>query len=232
MHGQQLSVFCASSVPSAATGADHSAVIQRSFSDHSAMFLRPRRLLSVQNRSLSDLECQGAYMPGSDAFSISLTTAAIPSLEDCMRMSNQLLLHAAILQGQHALLVNQTAIAITRRRAETDRQRRKRPRTWWVRPWLTHPRRLQSGDYNQLLQELRLEDEGSFYDYLRMEPAMFDELLQRIGPRITKQDTNWRNSLEPGLKLSVTLRYLATGDKYPTLQPDQTSSSSVSRAAS
>ena len=96
-------------------------------------------------------------------------------------MSNQLLLQAAILQGQHALLVNQTPIAITRRKAETDRQRRKRPRKWWVRPWLTHPRRLQSGDYSQLLQELQLEDEGSFDNYLRMEPAMFDELLQRIG---------------------------------------------------
>ena len=34
-------------------------------------------------------------------------------------MSNQLLLHAVILDGQHALLVNQTAIAITRRRVET-----------------------------------------------------------------------------------------------------------------
>ena len=32
MHGQPLSVFCAFSVPSAATDADHSAVIQRSFS--------------------------------------------------------------------------------------------------------------------------------------------------------------------------------------------------------
>ncbi|CAH1274742.1 Hypp5410 [Branchiostoma lanceolatum] len=29
------------------------------------------------------------------------------------------------------------------------------------------------------MQELRLEDEGSFYNYLRMEPNIFDELLQR-----------------------------------------------------
>ena len=107
---------------------------RRSFGGHSAMFLRPRRLMSIQNRSLSDLECQGIYMPGSDAFSISPTTCSCNTISGRLRMSNQLLLHAAILQGQHDLLVNQTPIAITRRRAETDRQRRKRPRAWWVRP--------------------------------------------------------------------------------------------------
>ena len=36
------------------------------------------------------------------------------------------------------------------------------------------------------MQELRLEDEGAFFNYLRMEPAMFDVLLQRVGPMITK----------------------------------------------
>ena len=63
-----------------------------------------------------------------------------------------------------------------------------------------------------------LEDEESFYNYLRMEAAMFDELLQRVGPRFAKQNTNWKACLEPGLKLSGTLRFLATVDKYPTLQ--------------
>ena len=81
------------------------------------------------------------------------------------------------------------------------------------------------------MQELQLEDEGSFYNYLRMEPAMFDELLQRVGPRIAKQNTNWRASLEPGLKLAVTLRFLATGDKYPTLQYQYRVSHGGSRVA-
>jgi len=35
----------------------------------------------------------------------------------------------------------------------------------------------------------------SFFNYLRMEPAMFDELVQRVGPRIEKQDTNMRKAL-------------------------------------
>lgn len=47
----------------------------------------------------------------------------------------------------------------------------------------------------------------------RGESATFDKPLQRVGPEITKADTNWRESLEPGLKLAGTPRYLATGDK-------------------
>ena len=53
-----------------------------------------------------------------------------------------------------------------------------------------------------------------------MEPRMFDEILQRVGPRIKKVDTNFRRALEPGLKLAITIRHLASGDKYPTLQYD------------
>lgn len=131
-------------------------------------------------------------------------------------MNEQSLLQAALLQGHQALILNHMTIAVIRRRMQ--RRQRRKQRTWWVRPWLTQQRRVLFGDYSQLMQELRLEDEGSFYNYLRMEPAMFDELLQRVGPRITKQDTHWRQSLEPGLKLALTLRFLATGDKYPTLQ--------------
>jgi len=36
----------------------------------------------------------------------------------------------------------------------------------------------------RLMEELRVENLQSFFDYLRMEPAMFDELAQRVGPRI------------------------------------------------
>ena len=46
---------------------------------------------------------------------------------------------------------------------------------------------------------------------------MFYELLQRITPRITKS-SSYRQPLEPGLKLALTLRYLATGNSYKSLQ--------------
>ena len=52
---------------------------------------------------------------------------------------------------------------------------------------------------------------------LRVEPAMFNELLNRLGERITKKDTWYRKALDPGLKLAITLCFLATGDSYHTL---------------
>lgn len=67
------------------------------------------------------------------------------------------------------------------------------------------------------MEELRVEDQHSFFNYLRMEPALFDELVQRVGPRIEKRDTNMRKALPPGLKLAITVRFLASGDKYPSL---------------
>ena len=59
---------------------------------------------------------------------------------------------------------------------------------------------------------------GSFRNFVRVEPAMFRELLLRLRPRLEKIDTFFRKSLDPGLKLAITLRYLATGDSYRSLQ--------------
>jgi len=36
----------------------------------------------------------------------------------------------------------------------------------------------------RLMEALRVENTQTFFSYLRMEPAMFDELVQRVGPRI------------------------------------------------
>lgn len=96
------------------------------------------------------------------------------------------------------------------------KKRRRHPR-FWVRPWLTATRRLAHGHYHRLMQELRMEDTSSFVNFMRMEPQMFDELVARLSPRISRQDTNWRKALEPGLKVAIALRYLASGDRYSTL---------------
>ena len=39
---------------------------------------------------------------------------------------------------------------------------------------------------------------------------MFDERLERITTFKEKENTNYRNALEPGMKLAITLRHLAS----------------------
>ena len=56
-----------------------------------------------------------------------------------------------------------------------------------------------------------------FTNFMRLEPRMFHELLLRFTPRLTKQETNMRHPLDPGLKLAIILRYMATGDIYNNL---------------
>nr|XP_054774507.1 putative nuclease HARBI1 [Lytechinus pictus] len=91
----------------------------------------------------------------------------------------------------------------------------RRERRWWVRPWIE--RRVVFGQYDTLMAELKNECQGDFVNYMRMEPAMFYELLQRISPRIKKSQRN-RQPLEAGLKLAITLRYMVTGNSYKSLQ--------------
>ena len=85
------------------------------------------------------------------------------------------------------------------------RQRRRAKRSW-VRPWLSTDRRLQFGHNDQLLIELRMEDNSSFFNYMRMEPLIFDEILNRVSPRIQKSDNHFRKALEPGLELERIMR--------------------------
>ena len=42
------------------------------------------------------------------------------------------------------------------------------------------------------MEELIVQDPQTFFNYPRMEPAMFDELVQRVEPRIEKHDTKMR----------------------------------------
>ncbi|KAJ8018303.1 hypothetical protein HOLleu_43780 [Holothuria leucospilota] len=99
-----------------------------------------------------------------------------------------------------------------------NRMRRRRQRRWWYRAWLGPARRRKYGLYDQLMVELRREDTTAFTNFLRMPPAMFDELLTRVGPRITKQRTYYRAPIEPGMKLAITLRHLASGSKYTDMR--------------
>jgi hypothetical protein len=86
----------------------------------------------------------------------------------------------------------------------------------WVREWLT--RRHWFGQYDSLLTELHKEDQRGYKNYLRITPDLFQEMAEKLTPRLQKQSTFMREPLQVGLKLAATLRFLATGNSYPSLQ--------------
>ena len=69
-------------------------------------------------------------------------------------------------------------------------RRWRRQRRYWVWPWIA--RRLEFGQYHTLMAELEWEHRGDFINYLHMDSAMFQELLQRLTLGLMKKDTNCR----------------------------------------
>lgn len=58
-----------------------------------------------------------------------------------------------------------------------------------MRLWLHANRRIIYGRYDRLLDELRMEDQQLFFTVLMILPTMFYGLMNRVGCRITKDDT-------------------------------------------
>lgn len=121
------------------------------------------------------------------------------------------------IQNAHLELqnVNFRLLQLQRRRR---RRIRRRQRRIWAHAWSGPERRREFGLYDQLMVELRNEDEKAFVNFLRIPPEMFDEMHERLRPRLTKTDTKMRLALEPGLKLAFTLRHLASGARYKDMR--------------
>jgi len=62
--------------------------------------------------------------------------------------------------------------------------------------------------------ELTTEDPGGFRNFLRMDKIDFEELLEKVTPVIQRQDTWMREAISASERLSITLRFLATGDSF------------------
>lgn len=64
---------------------------------------------------------------------------------------------------------------------------------------------------------LKVVASGQFENFTRMSRSDFEYLLMKISPYIRKQDTNFRDSVPPEVKLYCMLRFLASGDSYASL---------------
>ncbi|XP_014661400.1 PREDICTED: uncharacterized protein LOC106804647 [Priapulus caudatus] len=99
---------------------------------------------------------------------------------------------------------------------EEEEEMQRRPKCCQTRPWLL--RRPMYGHYEALMYELELEDPQAFQEFTRMDVETFHDLQTRVEPLLTKTSTRLRQPICPGLKLALTLRYLATGEFYRSLR--------------
>ena len=75
----------------------------------------------------------------------------------------------------------------------------------WVHP--LNEERTEKGEfYTHYTDHRQFEDR--FFELYRMTVAQFDELLYIVGPRILKQETNFRRPLSPEERLAITIRYV------------------------
>lgn len=100
-----------------------------------------------------------------------------------------------------------------------------RRRRFWVRPSLQAKKKYSATD---LMNDLILDDVdvlnleyrsgAGFKNFFRMSTTSFETLLNMIGPKISKSDTRMRKCIPAHERLAFTLRFLATGDSYHSLQ--------------
>lgn len=116
----------------------------------------------------------------------------------------------SVIQKKKLLLLKKKVILLDA--IQHDEQRKSR--RVWVHEINTQ--RNEKGLYHTLVQELRLDNERHS-QYFRMDKDSFDHLLELISPSLTKQDTQMRDAIEPGLKLAVTLHHLAEGASHKAI---------------
>ena len=80
-----------------------------------------------------------------------------------------------------------------------------------------HSREVYSG--SSLLADWNFQSVSGLYkNFTRMSPSEFEFLNNFIGEKISKKDTAFRKAISVQERLVLTLRFLASGDSYVSLQ--------------
>lgn len=95
-----------------------------------------------------------------------------------------------------------TLVALKRKKQDRKRKR------WWSKEWYKLRNRF---THEHLLNVLRETEPEDYRNFLRMNQESFDCLLELVRPKIGKKDTNMRQAIPATQRLSITLRYLASG---------------------
>jgi len=68
------------------------------------------------------------------------------------------------------------------------------------------------GAHKSLVPDLLTTDRSSYRNFFRMDDESFRLLIANVSPKLTKSNTIMRESVSANERLSVTLRFLATGN--------------------
>ena len=85
---------------------------------------------------------------------------------------------------------------------------------FWVRK--IYQERKEKGEFHRLVAEAKLTDEELFFKMFRMTRTKFETLLGFVSITLSKPSAR-REPVGPAEQLSVTLRYLVTGDAFSTI---------------
>ncbi|XP_036143028.1 protein ALP1-like [Monomorium pharaonis] len=104
-------------------------------------------------------------------------------------------------------------IALLINEVQKKKKRNYSKKRYWVEP-IFQERKLH-GFYHAIFPVITLED-SRFRNYFRMSVTQYEELLCIIAPSLTKQ-TVIREPIPPAERLSMTLRFLASGDSMTSI---------------
>ena len=73
------------------------------------------------------------------------------------------------------------------------------------------------GHYRNLIPAMKLKGHSMFFNYLRMVPSTFDDLLHLVSPLLINRATKYHKPLHSELQMAVALWYIATGESQASL---------------
>lgn len=94
-----------------------------------------------------------------------------------------------------------------------------KPRKCWVRPSLMSRSCYSTSERLSDLKkdDMVLQRPVSFKTFMSLTSSQFEYLLNIVGHRISKKDTNYRKAITPVDRLSITLKYLSSGNSFNSL---------------
>ena len=112
-----------------------------------------------------------------------------------------------------------TALLLLKKRKIKEAQKKKKAkkkRGIWVDLFLQEKH---FGEYKTVMERQKIfGDEKRFKSFIRMDPDLFKEIVVRVGPRIRKEDTKYRQAVPVEVRIAIALRFVATGESYRALE--------------